>query len=276
MATDLSEKETRLRQLIAGYLTGPAEKLLVAFSGGVDSSLLLWESVQAVGPGKLTAVTATAPTSVPGEEHSAIEFARSLGVEHLIVPTLECDDPEFTANTPNRCYVCKRIRYAALRSIRDHVVILDGTQADDDPTDRPGMRAVHELNVKTPLREADLGKVEIRALLVAAGFHVLAEKQPQPCLATRIPEGTPVTGEALELVGKGEALLRRWGLRTVRLRHHGAFARIETDEAGMTLVLSDKKIRAAMHRGLRELGYRYVALDLEEYGHKPATEETPV
>ena len=263
---DLLTKEARLRAIICAYLEArPGPRLVVAFSGGVDSSLVLWEAVQAVGAARVTAVTATAPTSVPGEEMTARRFARSLGVEHLIVPTSECEDPAFTANTSDRCYVCKRIRYRMLVDTYPDAVILDGTQSDDDPADRPGMRAVHELGIKTPLSDVGLGKAEVRQILQAAGFHDIAQKQAQPCLATRIPTGVPLTREALEIVGKGEALLHDYGLFTVRLRHHWPLARIVADEAGISLALSDEGIRARICRGLKSLGYRHVTLDLEPY-----------
>jgi pyridinium-3,5-biscarboxylic acid mononucleotide sulfurtransferase len=263
---DLVAKERRLREIISGYVEhGPESRVVVAFSGGVDSSLVLWEAFQALGVGRVSAVTATAPTSVPGEETSARRFARLLGVEHLVVPTSECDNPAFVANSEDRCYVCKQIRYQTLMEKYPDAVILDGTQADDDPTDRPGMRAVEELRVRTPLKDAGLGKEEVRQILREAGFEEIAQKIAQPCLATRIPTGTPLTPAALEIVGKGEALLHNCGLTTVRLRHHWPLARIVTNEEDMERALSDKTIRTAICEGLKSLGYRHVTLDLEPY-----------
>lgn len=264
---DLSGKEDKLRRLIAEVSQGG--RVLVAFSGGVDSSLLLWESVQALGCRRVIAVTAASATSLPEEEQAARQFAAALSVQHLIVPTYECDDPRFVSNPPDRCYICKLIRYRALKDLADQfrpALVLDGTQVDDDPADRPGMRALAELKIRSPLREAGIGKGDVRALLKSGGFTDLAEKKAQPCLATRIPIGDRITGETLETVRKGEAMLREKGLRMVRLRHHGSWARIVTDNEGMAIILGEEATREAIVAGFKELGFNHVTLDLAVYG----------
>jgi pyridinium-3,5-biscarboxylic acid mononucleotide sulfurtransferase len=269
-AAGLSTKEKKLRALIADAVDrARGARLLVAFSGGVDSSLLLWESVQAVGAGAVIAVTATSATSVPEEEQAARQFAALIPVQHLIVPTSECEDPAFLSNPPDRCYICKLLRYRSLKDLAAQFgpgIVLDGTQADDDPSDRPGMRALAELTIRSPLREAGIGKAEVRALLRQAGFVDLAEKNAQPCLATRIPTGDPISAGALETVRNGEALLRAKGLQMVRLRHHGSWARIVTDSAGMAAILGQDGLRESIDAGLKELGFLHVTLDLAAYG----------
>jgi uncharacterized protein len=145
-------------------------------------------------------------------------------------------------------------------------VIFDGTQSDDVPEDRPGMRALAELSVSSPLADAGIGKDEVRGFLRKAGFSDLAEKRAQPCLATRIPVGQSITLEALEMVRRGETFLKECGLTTVRLRHHQTLARIVTDSSGFSLILEGDDLRQKILAKLKELGYQHVTLDLEEYG----------
>jgi pyridinium-3,5-biscarboxylic acid mononucleotide sulfurtransferase len=266
----LAQKEQRLREIIRETLAKAGDgRVFVGFSGGVDSSLLLWESVQALGSERITAVTATSPTSIPEEEESARRFAANLNVTHLIVPTSECDDAEFISNPWDRCYRCKHIRFNLIKELSKQApgsVIFDGTQSDDAPEDRPGMRALAELNISSPLAEAGIGKREVREFLRKAGFSDLAEKNAQPCLATRIPVGHPITLEALEIVRRGESFLKECGLTTVRLRHHESLARIVTDSSGISLVLAEGDLRQKILAKLKELGYQYVTVDLEAYG----------
>ncbi len=270
MSEALALKEQKIRKIVSEAASREGHgRVLVGFSGGVDSSLLLWESVQAVGPERVLAVTATSPTSIPEEEEQARRFAASLKVEHLIVPTEECSDPAFLSNPPDRCYLCKRMRYIRMNSLAAQLgsaAVLDGTQADDDPSDRPGMRALEELAVLSPLAQAGIDKQGVRTLLRSAGFLQLAEKEAAPCLATRIPTGDPITVKALEDVRRGESCLKALGLVTVRLRHHGSWARIVTDRVGMDLVVHSQELRQKIVAELKNLGFRYVTLDLEEYG----------
>jgi pyridinium-3,5-biscarboxylic acid mononucleotide sulfurtransferase len=270
LTEELTLKEQRLRDIIcqAAAREKPGQ-ILVGFSGGVDSSLLLWESVQSVGSDRVIAVTATSPTSVPEEEEHARRFAACLKVEHLIVPTEECSDSAFLGNPPDRCYLCKRTRYAHLKSLAERLgpaVVVDGTQADDDPSDRPGMRALQELAVLSPLALAGIDKQGVRTLLRAAGFTALAARKAEPCLATRIPTGDTITMKALDQIRRGESFLKALGLETVRLRHHGSWARIVTDRVGMDLMLQGQGLRQQAVAELKSLGYRYVTLDMEEYG----------
>jgi len=267
-AADLLRKEQRLADIL-NQAAAKDGRVLVAFSGGVDSSLLLWESVRTLGPTRVIAVTATSPTSISEEEEAARQFAAELNVRHLIAPSGECADEKFLANPENRCYLCKLLRYRLLKKLAVDLkitAVLDGTQADDHPSDRPGMRALDELGILAPLAQAGIGKAEVRALLRTAGFSQLAEKMAQPCLATRVPTGRPITLEALEMIRLGERLLKDCGFVTFRLRHHFPLARIVTDAKGMSQILTDKGLRKKLVSGLQEVGYNLVTLDLQEYG----------
>jgi len=265
--SDLQAKEDRIREIIRE--AAQPDRVLVGFSGGMDSSLLLWESVQTLGPERVTAVTATSLTSFPEELESGKAFAGSLKVKHFVAPTGECQDPAFLANTEERCYVCKRIRYEMMRGLGQELgisVVFDGTQADDKPEERPGMRALEELGIRTPLAEAGVAKAEVKELLRAAGFPALAHKISQSCLATRIPTGYPITPTALERLRHGEGFLKECGLTVFRLRDHHPLARIATNSEGMEYLLESDTVRVKIVHGLTELGYQHVTLDLVEYG----------
>jgi pyridinium-3,5-biscarboxylic acid mononucleotide sulfurtransferase len=267
---NLSVKESRLRKIILeAAASGRGGSVLIGFSGGMDSTLLLWESVQALGSDKIIAVTATSPTSILAEEIEAREFAARQNVRHLVTPTPECSDSAFMANPVDRCYVCKRIRFGMLKELAaqfDASAIFDGSHADDDPADRPGMRALAELGILSPLLEAGIGKADVRDLLRGAGFPALAAKNPQPCLATRIPTGETITLEALEMVRRGEQKLKEHSFSVVRLRHHGPLARIVLDEKGIFRILTEAGLREIVAKDLRTVGYQWVTLDLLEYG----------
>ena len=268
-AVDLLRKEQQLMKMLNEAAGREDGRVLVAFSGGVDSSLLLWESARTLGQDRVVAVTATSATSIPEEEELARRFAAELKVQHLVISTEECSDEAFVSNPENRCYLCKLIRYRLLKKLAHDLgisAVLDGSQADDDPSDRPGMRALMELGITSPLAQTGITKIEVRTLLRRAGFAELAEKNAQPCLATRIPSGQPITLEALEMIRRGERVVGECGIKFFRVRHHFPLARIVTDRSGISLVLKEQKIRKKLVTGLKAIGYKWVTLDLEEYG----------
>lgn len=247
-----------------------ADAIYVGFSGGLDSSYLLLETAQAMGSKKVIGVTVKAPTSSADEISEAAIFARMIGVRHLILDPPEFDSKEFRENNPDRCYHCKRLRYNRILKLPDpgvRAVFFDGTQADDNPDERPGSAAIRELGVATPLAQAGITKDEIRHQLRLKGLYRLAEKQAEPCLATRIPFGRPILESELEMVRKGEKILKDRGLKLVRLRHHGGLARIVTDHSGMNIIVNESKVREEIIGGLKQIGFQLVALDLDEYGH---------
>ena len=256
----IEQKWERLRALLRGMKCA-----VLAYSGGVDSSLLLRATAEVMGP-RLIAVTAVSETYPPGELEVAKEFARTLGVTHRILRTQELASEEFARNSPERCYFCKKELYGKLKKIAETEgisCILDGSNTDDLDDYRPGRKAAEEFSVRSPLVETGLSKSDVREL---ARFLNLPswDKPSLACLSSRIPYGTRITPDIIETVKTAEAHLRVLGLRQVRVRHHGDIARIEIDREAFGQLLSNEaaeKITAA----LKGLGYTYVCLDLEGY-----------
>ncbi len=238
--------------------------VVVAYSGGVDSTLLLALCLEVLGPGNVLAVTARSETYPEAELQQAEEIARSLGARLRIVETRELDDPRFAANPPDRCYFCKQHLFGDLWTIAREeglAAVVYGANADDLGDHRPGMRAAQELGGRAPLLEAGLTKEDVREASRHLGLPTW-DKPAMACLSSRFPYGTPLTPDALRRVGAAEAFLRREiGLRQFRVRHHDPVARLEVppDEWGRVL---EEPARQRIVERLRELGYLYVALDL--------------
>lgn len=237
--------------------------VIVAYSGGVDSTFVAAVASDVLSDRAL-AITGVSPSIPQSEVQEAKELARSFGIAHELIDTQEMDDPNYVANSPNRCFHCKDELYGRLIGIArergfDHVV--DGCNLDDTGDFRPGRRAATQHGVRSPLVEAGLTKEDIRALSRERGLPTW-DKPAMACLSSRIPYGTPVTVEALGRIGDAEAYLRSLGLRQLRVRHHEDVARIETDEAGLELLIAR---RAEVVERLKALGYLYVTLDLAGY-----------
>jgi uncharacterized protein len=238
---------------------------VIAYSGGVDSSLLLKAASEALGP-HLIAVTAVSETYPPGELEAAKDFARSLGVTHRILHTSELESEEFVVNSLDRCYFCKKELFGALKKIADIEgisCILDGSNTDDLRDYRPGAKAAVQFSVQSPLREADFSKSDVRACARMLNLPVW-DKPSLACLSSRIPYGTRITTDILRTVQSAEDHLRALGFRQTRVRHHGDIARIEVDRSDFERFFADgaaERITAAF----KELGYTYVCLDLEGY-----------
>ncbi len=233
----------------------------VAFSGGVDSSLLLAVGNDVLGQAAV-AVTGISPSLAPAELETAQLVAEQLGARLVRLPTHEMDDPRYVRNAPDRCYFCKselydRVLAWAEREGVEHVV--DGLNADDDVTDRPGVRAATERRVLSPLRDAGLTKAEIRAVSADLGLPT-ADKPAAPCLASRIPHGTVVTEDRLQAVAIAEDALRRLGYRELRVRYHGTLARVELPAMDLPRALGE---RAAVAAAVRTGGFRFVTIDLD-------------
>jgi pyridinium-3,5-biscarboxylic acid mononucleotide sulfurtransferase len=201
---------------------------VVAFSGGVDSAYLLAAAFDALGD-RCVAATAVSPSLAQDERAIAERIARRLGVRHLLVETREFADARYLRNDANRCYFCKHALFTELAEVARGLglpAVVYGANADDPRDDRPGMRAALEFGVRAPLLDAGLGKNEIRALARARGLEVW-DKPAAPCLASRLPFGSPVTVAALGQIEAGERVVRGLGFRDVRVRHHGRVASIE-------------------------------------------------
>lgn len=237
----------------------------MAFSGGVDSTLVLRVAGDVLGS-RVLAVTGRSP-SVPAHElEEAKALASSFGVRHQIVDTFELSDPRYVANAPDRCYFCKAELFEKLRAVREAeglAVIVDGTNADDLSDHRPGLRARAERGIVSPLAELGFAKADVRMLSRHLGLPT-SEKPALACLASRIPYGTKVTIESLARIEAAEVKVRELGFRQFRVRHHGELARVEIEPSELIRALQPET-RRALVAGLKEAGYRWVALDLEGY-----------
>jgi pyridinium-3,5-biscarboxylic acid mononucleotide sulfurtransferase len=239
--------------------------VLVAYSGGVDSAFLTVTAHEVLGR-NLLAVTACSAVSPPGECEEAEALARRFGFRFRRIESREMDDSLFVANPPDRCYYCKKELFEELKQIASAeglAWVADGTNSDDLGDYRPGGKAGAELGVRRPLLEAELTKADIRLLSRQKDLPTW-NRPASPCLASRIPYGTAVSAEILHMIAEGEKFLRSLGLSQLRLRHHGDIARLELDENEMPLVMKEG-VRQAVVKRLRELGYRYITLDLAGY-----------
>jgi uncharacterized protein len=258
----MDRAEERLREL--GRIVAPYGSALVAFSGGVDSSLALAICARALPKEKVLAVTSNNETYLPSELDLAREFAGSLGVEHLIVNTRELDNPDYASNPANRCYFCKSTLYSDLRRIageRGYACVVDGANADDEGDYRPGRKAAKELEVVSPLSLAGVGKAEVRELAKHLGLPSW-DKPALACLSSRFPYGQEITAEKLAQVARAEEFLREQGFRQVRVRHHGEIARLEVGPEEMERAFA---LREKISAEIREAGFLYVALDMSGY-----------
>lgn len=239
--------------------------LLVAYSGGVDSTFLLKVAAEVLGRNVL-AVIASSETYPEREVRAARRLARRLGVRHLLIRTEELKNPDFVKNTPLRCYHCKKELFSKLKEIAaEHAIpfVADGANDEDRRDYRPGSRAGRELGIRSPLQEARLTKTEIRLLSRALGLPTW-NKPSLACLSSRFPYETPIELDNLVRVGRAEDYLRRLGFTQVRVRHHGQTARVEIlpEEFGKLLT---ENLSRRIDRQLRKLGYTYVTLDLGGY-----------
>ncbi|MDR0283804.1 MAG: ATP-dependent sacrificial sulfur transferase LarE [Propionibacteriaceae bacterium] len=260
----LSEAAASWASRVAVAIGEPA-RLAVAFSGGVDSTVLLALAVRQLGVGRVLAVLAVSPSLAQSERESAGRSAASLGVPVIELLTHEVDDPAYRANGPDRCFHCKSALFAQIEAeVRSQYgvdAVAYGENADDARRlDRPGAQAATDHHVLRPLAAAGLTKTMVRELARQLGLAV-ADKPAAPCLASRIPHFTPVTAEKLAQIERAEAAVRSLGFSDVRVRHHGEVARVEVPQAELSLALAPG-VRDRLVSAVRRAGFAYVALDL--------------
>jgi uncharacterized protein len=240
--------------------------VLVAFSGGVDSALMLQVAVRTLGSDKVLAVTGRSP-SVPAAELQSVEaLATECGAPHEFIETREFEDPNYTGNPTNRCYYCKTELYeqlAPLAAQRGFRAVINGANADDLSDYRPGLQAASEQRVVSPLAEAGITKAELRQIAVELGLSI-HDKPASPCLASRVQYGEKITPEKLRRIDAAEQFLHELGFRECRVRHHERLARIEVPAAELGR-FAEAELRTRVDQRLRELGFQYVTLDLRGF-----------
>ena len=260
MTEQLQQKLDQLRAIFA-----PMRSVMVAFSGGVDSTFVLKVAHDTIGE-RVIALTTTSPTMPDEDRDTAIRMAVEIGARHLLVDSNELEIPGYAANPINRCYLCKTNLFevcearATALGIGD---IVDGLNLDDLHDYRPGMKAAAERRVRHPLVEAELSKAEIRELSRSLGLRTW-DRPASPCLSSRFPYGTEITPEGLHKVAAGEKLLHALGFRVARVRYHGEVARIELERDQIARVF-EPEIRDKVERELTRIGFRFVTIDLKGF-----------
>jgi len=256
----LSSKLSKLKEVLSGY-----DSLLIAYSGGVDSTFLAKVAYDVLGD-KVIAVTATSYSYPQRELQDAKEFANQINIKHIIVTSEELDIDGFSSNPVNRCYLCKKELYTKLENVAGKYgikTIAEASNVDDEGDYRPGMQATKELGVISPLRLANLTKNDIRELSKEMGLPTWS-KPSFACLSSRFPYGDEITKEKLNMVEQAEQFLFDLGFVQVRVRHHNNLARIEVEETEFDKLLN-KEIREKINSKLKEIGFTYVSIDIKGY-----------
>jgi len=264
---DARDKEAALLARLAAY-----DSVVVAYSGGVDSAYLAWAAHRALGARAL-AVTAISPSYPRSHREMAARVAGKIGFRHEWIDSHEHERAEYARNAPDRCYFCKTELFdllETLRARRGFGAVAYGINRDDTGDFRPGHRAAEEHRVLSPLLDAGLGKLEIRALSAAAGLET-AELPASACLSSRVPYGMEVTPEKLAQIDRAEDALRALGYRQLRVRHHGDLARVELAREEMPRAFAPDALRA-ISRAMHDAGFRWVALDVDGYRTGSANE----
>ena len=264
MTDSIENKEAKLLEYIRQY-----KSVLVAFSGGLDSTMVLWASVKAIGADNVYAATSESASFASGEAEDSKKFAAEIGLNpkrHIFLVTDEMSNPDYQKNPSNRCYFCKSELFTKLKTIateNNAEVIFDGSNASDVGDFRPGRDAAKELDVASPLLEAGLNKDELREM--ARKYNLsFSEKPAAACLSSRFPYGTEITTEKLKQIDQAEAAIHRLGFIDFRVRYHNEVARLELkpEDIGRAIETST---RNKIITELKKVGFKFVALDLEGY-----------
>ncbi len=256
----IDDKLVTLKDFISSF-----ESMLIAYSGGVDSTFLAVVAHQILGE-RMLAVTAASETYPESEKDEAIEIAKKFGFRHIVAETSELNIKNFANNPPNRCYYCKKELFGKLKDIaldECFFVVAEGTTLDDEADFRPGKKAIAELGIISPLKDCGLSKDDIRQLSEKMGIPT-AQKASFACLASRFPYGNKITADKLHAVGMAEKLLKEMGFKQFRVRHHGEIARIEVELSDLSLIIKDDN-REKIITTFKYLGFKYISLDLEGY-----------